>query len=71
MTDTSTISAHVDRVWTGEIVPALHDYIAIPNVSVLYDPQWREHGHMARAVELIRAWCAARNVAGLTVDVHE
>ena len=71
MTDTSTISAHVDRVWTDEIVPALHDYIAIPNVSVLYDPQWREHGHMARAVELIRAWCAARNVAGLTVDVHE
>ncbi len=24
----------------------LHDYIAIPNVSVAFDPQWREHGHM-------------------------
>ncbi len=71
VTPSSTISAHVDRVWTDEILPALHDYIAIPNVSVLYDPQWREHGHMARAVELIRAWCAARNVVGLTVDVHE
>ena len=71
MTDTSTVATHVDRVWTDEIVPALHEYIAIPNVSVLYDPGWREHGHMGRAVELIRAWCAARNVAGLTIDVHE
>ena len=71
MTLTPTISAYVDRVWTDEIVPALHDYIAIPNVSALYDPQWRAHGHMDRAVELIRAWCATRSVAGLTVDVHE
>jgi acetylornithine deacetylase/succinyl-diaminopimelate desuccinylase-like protein len=70
-TDTSTLIAHVDRVWTDEIVPALKDYIAIPNVSVLFDPQWREHGHMARAVELIRAWCAARAIVGLTVEVHE
>jgi acetylornithine deacetylase/succinyl-diaminopimelate desuccinylase-like protein len=62
---------HVDRVWTDEIVPALHDYIAIPNVSLAFDPQWREHGHMDRAVELIRAWCAARDVAGLTIEVRE
>jgi acetylornithine deacetylase/succinyl-diaminopimelate desuccinylase-like protein len=68
---TDMLTSHVDRVWDDDIVPALHDYIAIPNVSVLYDPQWREHGHMDRAVELIRAWCAARAIAGLTVEVHE
>ena len=68
---TDTLATHVDRVWTDDIVPALHDYIAIPNVSVLYDPQWREHGHMDRAVELIRSWCADRAIAGLTVEVHE
>ncbi|MBK5331056.1 MAG: M20/M25/M40 family metallo-hydrolase [Ilumatobacteraceae bacterium] len=67
----NTLTSHVNRVWNDEIVPALHDYIAIPNVSVLFDPQWREHGHMARAVELIRSWCAARTIAGLTVEVHE
>ena len=68
---TSTLSTLVDQVWDDEIIPALHDYIAIPNVSVLFDPQWREHGHMDRAVELIRAWCAERKIAGLTVEVHE
>ena len=65
------LTDHVDRVWNDDILPALQDYIAIPNVSVLFDPQWREHGHMDRAVELIRAWCAGRSIAGLTVEVHE
>jgi acetylornithine deacetylase/succinyl-diaminopimelate desuccinylase-like protein len=68
---TDTLTSHVDRVWNDDIVPALYDYIAIPNVSVLYDPNWRENGHMDRAVELVRAWCAKRAIAGLTVEVHE
>ena len=66
-----TLSTHVDRVWNDEIVPALHDYIAIPNVSVLFDPQWREHGYMSQAVDLIRDWCAKRDIAGLHVEVHD
>ena len=68
---TNTVTEHVDRVWADDIIPALHEYIAIPNVSVMYDPQWREHGHMDRAVELIRSWCADRAIAGLIVEVHE
>jgi acetylornithine deacetylase/succinyl-diaminopimelate desuccinylase-like protein len=66
-----TVTDHIDRAWTDEVLPALHEYIAIPNVSLAYDPAWREHGHMDRAVELIRAWCSARHVAGLSVEVTE
>jgi len=68
---TDALSAHVDRVWLAEVLPTLHDYIAIPNVSVAYDPAWRANGHMDRAVELVRSWCAARAIVGLTVEVHE
>ncbi|MFN8020319.1 MAG: M20/M25/M40 family metallo-hydrolase [Acidimicrobiales bacterium] len=72
MTDTANpVQAHVDRVWDDEIIPALFDYIAIPNVSKAFDPQWDEHGHMRRAVDLVKDWCAARSIAGLTVEVHE
>jgi acetylornithine deacetylase/succinyl-diaminopimelate desuccinylase-like protein len=66
-----SIAEHIDRVWDEDILPALHDYIAIPSVSVMFDPQWREHGHMDRAVALVHDWCAARNVAGLTIEVCE
>ena len=61
---------YVSQVW-DEIVPVLHDYIAIPNVSEAFDPDWRRHGHMQRAVELIGDWCAERPIAGMTVEVHE
>ena len=47
------------RTWDDDILPTLHDYIRIPNVSPAFDAAWAEHGHMAAAVELIRAWCAA------------
>ena len=50
----------VDKVWDGDVLPALHDYIAIPAVSVLYDPEWEAHGHVGDAVSLVRTWCAAR-----------
>jgi acetylornithine deacetylase/succinyl-diaminopimelate desuccinylase-like protein len=63
-------SDHVDRVWDG-LVPVLRDYVTIPNVSEDFDADWREHGYMQQAVDLIRDWCAARSIAGMTVEVHE
>ncbi len=59
------------RAWQQDIVPALHDYICIPNLSPAFDRDWDEHGYMATAVALIRDWCAARPIEGLTVEVHE
>jgi acetylornithine deacetylase/succinyl-diaminopimelate desuccinylase-like protein len=67
-------ASHVDRVWDDDIVPVLHDYIRIPNVSVAFDAAWAEAGHMARATELLRGWCqrhADEGLAGATVEVHE
>jgi acetylornithine deacetylase/succinyl-diaminopimelate desuccinylase-like protein len=65
-----TATEYSARVW-DEVVPVLHDYIAIPNVSMQFDPAWREHGHMHRAVELVADWCRARPLEGLLVEVHE
>ncbi|HUS41123.1 MAG TPA: M20/M25/M40 family metallo-hydrolase [Ilumatobacteraceae bacterium] len=71
MTDIASIIAqHSDEVWEG-IVPVLEEYIAIPNVSMVFDPEWRAHGHMAEAVDLIASWCRARTIPGLTVEVVE
>lgn len=62
-------TASADRAWEQEIVPALCEYIRIPNKSPAFDPAWREHGHMDRAVELIAGWCRAQRLPGLTVEV--
>ena len=66
----SRAAEHVEHAWDG-IVPVLEQYVTIPNVSIAFDPEWAEHGHMQRAVELMRDWCAGREIEGATVTVHE
>jgi acetylornithine deacetylase/succinyl-diaminopimelate desuccinylase-like protein len=66
-----TLVEHVDREWEHSILPTLHDYIRIPNVSVAFDSQWDEHGHMQRAVDLVAGWCSRRTIAGMTLEVRE
>jgi acetylornithine deacetylase/succinyl-diaminopimelate desuccinylase-like protein len=61
---------HANRV-RDDIVPVLHEYIAIPNVSPSFDPDWVANGHMQRAVDLIAGWCRTRPIPGLTLEVHQ
>ena len=44
--DRRDLTAHIDAGVGDDIVPALFEYIAIPNVSEAFDPEWDEHGHM-------------------------
>jgi acetylornithine deacetylase/succinyl-diaminopimelate desuccinylase-like protein len=67
--DANALRAHVTRVFQDSALPALERYIAIPNRSPLFDPDWVAAGHMERAVELVSSWCAARQIPGLRVEV--
>jgi acetylornithine deacetylase/succinyl-diaminopimelate desuccinylase-like protein len=60
----------LDRCWDDEIVPALVDYIRIPNKSPAFDPGWAAHGHMDAAVKLFEGWARAHLAAlpGATLD---
>ena len=55
------------RIWENEILPALREYIRIPNKSPAYEPQWQ--ANMDRAVALIETWCRKQPLPGLTVEV--
>ncbi len=66
----STIARHCNEVW-DEVVPILHRYIEIANVSPVFDPDWRTNGHMAEAVALIAGWCRGRTIPGISVEVVE
>ena len=59
------------ETWESSVMPVLCDYVRIPNVSSAYDAAWRENGHMMRAAGMLRDWCAAQPVAGMTIDLLE
>jgi acetylornithine deacetylase/succinyl-diaminopimelate desuccinylase-like protein len=67
--DSEKLRAFVQRAWDERIVPTLTEYIRIPCKSPSFDPQWREHGHLDRAVGLVEAWVRARPIEGLKLDV--
>jgi len=69
--DADRIRSAVDHRWDADVLGPLQDYIRIPNVSPAFDADWEANGHMARATALVRDWCAARPIEGMSVEVLE
>jgi acetylornithine deacetylase/succinyl-diaminopimelate desuccinylase-like protein len=67
--DATKTKNFVAKVWDESIVPALTEYIKIPNKSPMFDPQWAEHGHMDKAVALIAGWCEQQAITGMKLEV--
>jgi acetylornithine deacetylase/succinyl-diaminopimelate desuccinylase-like protein len=67
--DAARTLAFVQKTWDGDILPTLTDYVAIPAKSPMFDPDWKAHGHLDRAVALIEQWSRARAIEGLRVEV--
>lgn len=60
-------AASIDRFWDREIVPALCEYIEIPNKSIHFDPDWAANGHMERVRRLAVDWLHAHPIPGWTI----
>lgn len=58
----------VASLWRTSALPSLQDYIRIPCCSPLFDPLWRQNGHIERALTQVAAWVRSRRIAGLRVD---
>src|SRR5579871_3385725 len=54
--DTTRLTNFVEQIWDDSAIPAITDYIRIPNKSPSFDPDWETHGHMRDAVKLLEAW---------------
>jgi len=67
--DVSRTLAFAQKTWDEEILPTLTEYVRIPAKSPMFDPDWKAHGHLDRAVAMIEQWSRARAIEGLRVEV--
>jgi acetylornithine deacetylase/succinyl-diaminopimelate desuccinylase-like protein len=69
--DIARLKGFVDQNWNDAVVPALVDYIRIPNKSPHFDPDWQAHGHIDKAVALFERWARVSMAAlpGASVEV--
>jgi len=66
-----TTRSIADRFWDESALPTIEKYIEIPNLSPFFDPDWRTHGHMDRAVRLLAGWAESQGVKGLKLEIIE
>ena len=69
MTASARSTQWVDEQFASSIVPTLVDYIKIPNKSAMFDPEWKQHGHMDGAVELFAGWARKHLPDGAQLEV--
>ena len=69
MASQEKIKSFVDGFWDGEILPAIQDYIRVPNVSPHFDPEWDKNGHMEKALELAKSWVEKHKPEGSELHV--
>jgi acetylornithine deacetylase/succinyl-diaminopimelate desuccinylase-like protein len=67
--DTARTSACIAGEWERSVLPALMEYIRIPNKSPAFDPDWEARGHMDQVVRLAVDWCRSRPVPGLQIQI--
>jgi len=63
------ILQEISKTWDDSIVPELVEYIKIPNKSVMFDAEWKAHGHMDKAMKLIVDWCQKQSIKGMQLEV--
>lgn len=68
--EAATTSRLIEDIWDASIVPALMDYMRVPNKSPMYDPEWQAHGHMEHALSMIRTWCEGLGLQGMRIMVE-
>src|SRR5271163_2646740 len=67
--DHAALQSFVTRRWDESIVPALTDYIRIPNKSPAFDPDWQKHGLIEQVVAQFHQWALRHPLRGMTTEV--
>ncbi|HEY3115827.1 MAG TPA: M20/M25/M40 family metallo-hydrolase [Chloroflexota bacterium] len=60
---------YVQEAWDKSVLPALTDYIAIPNKSPAFDHDWEANGHMDYALGLLTEWTNMHLPSGAELEI--
>eukprot|EP01017_Pseudomicrothorax_dubius_P032175 TRINITY_DN4183_c0_g1_i1.p1 TRINITY_DN4183_c0_g1~~TRINITY_DN4183_c0_g1_i1.p1 ORF type:complete len:503 (-),score=169.11 TRINITY_DN4183_c0_g1_i1:111-1619(-) len=59
----------VEKQVTENIIPSLLDFVRIPNLSRLYDPEWKTNGLLEKAANFLIDWVKSQNIKGLSIEL--
>lgn len=68
MAEWEALKATVAKEWDTTIIPALTEYIEIPNGSPDYDPEWATNGLMEKAFNVLIDWLKKQSLQGMKYE---
>jgi acetylornithine deacetylase/succinyl-diaminopimelate desuccinylase-like protein len=67
--DTARLGKFLEQIWEDSALPALTEYMRIPNKSPAFDPEWQAHGYMRDAVRLMESWAREHLPKGALLEI--
>jgi len=67
--DTTATKNFISSLWDSSVIPIVEKYIAIPNQSPEWEPNWEEVGNTQKAIDLLVSWVHHQNVPDLKLQV--
>lgn len=65
------LQSTINTFWDKHILPALIDYIKIPNKSPSFDSNWKSNGHMDRVLDLASEWAKTHMPDDAKLSIQE
>ncbi|EAR97425.1 M20/M25/M40 family peptidase (macronuclear) [Tetrahymena thermophila SB210] len=63
------IEKYVEEQFHSNILPALMDFVRIPNLSPAFDPEWETNGTLLKAATFLKDWVLKQDLKNATVEV--
>ena len=69
MVDFEDLRLRIEKGIDEEIVPTLMEYIRVPSLSPIFDPEWESNGLMEKAQGIILSYINGLGIKGFTSDI--
>lgn len=60
---------YIKNIFWGSYIPSLSEFVAIPNTSRLYDPEWNTNGLLEQAAHHVEKWIHELGIKGLKTQL--
>ena len=67
--DVNSLKKYVEKQFTINLLPYLMNFIRIPNLTPLFDPDWRTDGLLLKAANLIISYAKYLNIKNAEINL--
>ena len=69
MINIAVLQSKIEKEVSEGVIPVLMDYIRVPSLSPMFDPNWESNGLMVQAQEIILSYVKSLGIKNFTHDV--